>query len=66
MADAVSSRTQTDRKSALDRMKAIGAHVNTSESVILNLVGDSSHYQFKNIQQIIKQLSPDTELYCKL
>ena len=44
-------------------MKNIGSHINTTESVILSLVGDASHPQFKSIQQIIKQLSPDTGLY---
>ena len=36
--------------------------MNSTESVILSLVGDASHPQFKNIQAIIKQLSPDTGL----
>ena len=40
----------------------IGGFVNSTESVILSLVGDASHPQFKSVQQIIKQLSPDTGL----
>ena len=63
MADAVSSRTQDDRKMALERMRSIGAHINTTESLILSLVGDASHPQFKPIQQIIKELSPTTNLF---
>ena len=43
-------------------MRTIGAHINTTESVILSLVGDASHSNFKEIQRIIKNVSPDTEL----
>ena len=63
IADAVSSRTQDDRKMALERMRGIGAHINTTESLILSLVGDSRHPQFKPIQQIIRELSPSTDLF---
>ena len=62
VADAVSSRTQTDRQFAFERMRTIGAHLNTTESVILSLVGDGSHPDFKEIQRLIKDLSPDTGL----
>ena len=62
MADAVSSRTQTDRKLALERMKSIGAFINSTESVILSLVGDAAHPKFKSVQQIIKETNADTEL----
>ena len=47
VADAVSSRTQTDRQLALERMGRIGAFVNTTESVALSLVGDAAHPKFK-------------------
>ena len=47
MADAVSSRMQTDRQLALERMGRIGAFVNTTESVALSLVGDAAHPKFK-------------------
>ena len=50
VADAVSSRTQTDRHLALERMRTIGAHITTTESTILSLVGDASHQNFKEIQ----------------
>ena len=62
VADAVSSRTQTDRHLALERMRTIGAHINTTESIILSLVGDASHPNFKEIQRIIKNVSSDTGL----
>ena len=47
VADAVSSRTQTDRQLALEQMGRIGAFVNTTESVALSLVGDAAHPKFK-------------------
>ena len=62
MADAVSSRSQTDRKLAIQRMSKIGAHITTTESIILALVGDASHKQFKPVQQLIKEASGDTGL----
>lgn len=62
VADGVSSRTQIDRKFALDRMKRAGAFVTTSESVILGLVGDSAHPKFKEVQKLILQSAPDTGL----
>lgn len=62
VADAVSSRTQTDRQFALERMRNIGAHINTTESVVLSLVGDASHPKFKEVQRIIKEINADTEL----
>ena len=43
-------------------MRTIGAHINTTESIILSLVGDGSHPNFKEIQRIIKNVSPDTGL----
>ena len=58
----MSSRTQTDRHFALERMKQIGAHVNTTESAILSLVGDAKHPDFKQVQKIIRELNDDTNL----
>ncbi|TRY73288.1 hypothetical protein TCAL_00897 [Tigriopus californicus] len=62
VADACSSRTQTDRQLALERMKQIGAFINSTESVILSLAGDAAHPQFKQIQTLIKTLNPSTDL----
>ena len=60
--DAVSSRTECDRKMAFERMRHIGAHLSTTESVILAMVGDAAHPQFKPVQKIIKDLVPSTNL----
>ena len=62
VADAVSSRSQTDRHLALRRMEQIGAFVNTTESVVLSLVGDAKHPKFKEIQALIRTLPNDTNL----
>ena len=39
-----------------------GAHINTTESVILSLAGDAAHPDCKEIQKIIKEINPDTGL----
>lgn len=62
VADGCSSRTMVDRMFAFDRMKASGAWLTTSESVILGLVGDSAHPKFKECQKIIMTSAPDSGL----
>lgn len=60
--DACSSRSQIDRLVALGRMRQSGAFLSTSESLILQLVRDAAHPQFKEIQKIIKEPAPDSGL----
>ncbi|KAI2811601.1 Isochorismatase domain-containing protein 2, mitochondrial [Blomia tropicalis] len=60
--DGCSSRTMVDRMFAFQRMKAAGAWLTTSESVILGLVGDAAHPKFKECQNLIKQSAPDSGL----
>ncbi|XP_031241041.1 isochorismatase domain-containing protein 2A isoform X1 [Mastomys coucha] len=60
--DACSSRSQVDRLVALTRMRQSGAFLSTSESLILQLVRDAAHPQFKEIQRIIKEPVPDSGL----
>ena len=55
LVDCCSSRNQVDRIYAFDRAKQMGAFLNTAESVILSLTGDSRVAQFKNIQKIIHE-----------
>jgi len=62
MVDCCSSRTRLDRLMAFDRIREMGAFLNTVESVILNLVGDSRHPQFKNLQKIIHEPGADAGL----
>ncbi|RWS08472.1 mitochondrial associated endoribonuclease MAR1-isochorismatase superfamily-like protein [Dinothrombium tinctorium] len=60
--DACSSRTMVDRMFSFDRMKAAGAWLTTSESVILGLLGGSSHPKFKECQKLILSPAPDSGL----
>ncbi|XP_030604815.1 isochorismatase domain-containing protein 2 [Archocentrus centrarchus] len=62
VADAVSSRSQTDRLFALSRLKQSGAYLTTTEGVLLQLVQDAKHPNFKEIQKLLTQPSPDTGL----
>ncbi len=63
VADACSSRTQTDRHLALSTMRhQLGAYLTTAESVALGLVADAGHPKFKKVQEVIKPLVGDTML----
>ncbi|XP_063798746.1 isochorismatase domain-containing protein 2 isoform X2 [Pseudophryne corroboree] len=62
VADACSSRSQVDRLVALSRMKQSGAFLTTSEGVILQLLQDSTHPKFKEVQKIIMESAPDSGL----
>ncbi|TRZ01208.1 hypothetical protein DNTS_028709 [Danionella cerebrum] len=62
VADAVSSRSQTDRLFALSRLKQSGAFLTTTEAVLLQLVQDAKHPSFKEIQKLLAHPSPDTGL----
>ncbi|XP_061633339.1 isochorismatase domain-containing protein 2 isoform X2 [Phyllopteryx taeniolatus] len=62
VSDAVSSRSQTDRLFALSRLKQSGAFLTTTEAVLLQLVQGAKHPNFKEIQQLMMQPSPDTGL----
>ncbi|XP_029308480.1 isochorismatase domain-containing protein 2 [Cottoperca gobio] len=62
VADAVSSRSQTDRLFALSRLKQSGAFLTTTEAVLLQLVQDARHPNFKEIQKLLAHPSPDTGL----
>ncbi|CAN8004348.1 unnamed protein product [Ixodes hexagonus] len=60
--DACSSRTMVDRFFGFERMKASGAWLTTSESVILGLLGGSAHPKFKELQKLIMEPAPDSGL----
>ncbi|GAB6029260.1 Isochorismatase domain-containing protein 2, mitochondrial [Chamberlinius hualienensis] len=60
--DACSSRSLVDRKYAFKLMRDCGAYLTTSESVILSLLRDASHPKFKEVQQLIQNSAPDSEL----
>lgn len=60
--DCCSSRVAKDRIFAMDRFRQMGAYLNTTESVLLSLVKDKNHPQFKAVQALIKEVGPDTGL----
>ena len=62
VADAVSSRSLVDRAFGIERMKKSGAFVTTCESVLFELLSDSKHPSFKQVQGLIKDPCPDTGL----
>uniref|UniRef100_A0A2L2XX31 Isochorismatase domain-containing protein 2, mitochondrial n=1 Tax=Parasteatoda tepidariorum TaxID=114398 RepID=A0A2L2XX31_PARTP len=62
VADGCSSRSMVDRMYSFQRMKSMGAWLTTSESVILGLVGDYTHPNFKEVQKLIRELPPDSGL----
>ncbi|XP_052381056.1 isochorismatase domain-containing protein 1 [Oncorhynchus keta] len=66
VADSTSSRSMMDRMFALERMARTGIIVTTSESVLLQLVGDKEHPKFKEIQNIIKASAPESGLLSKV
>ncbi|MFA4928335.1 MAG: isochorismatase family protein [Patulibacter sp.] len=52
--DAVGSRTAEDRAAGLGRVSAAGAVLGTTESMLLELLGDARSPQFKTIQELIR------------
>lgn len=53
-ADAVSSRKEIDYRIALDRMKAHGAEITTSESILFELLNVCGTDVFKKVSKIVK------------
>ncbi|KAL3985629.1 Isochorismatase family protein [Acanthocheilonema viteae] len=62
VADAVSSRSQTDRMFGLRQMEVAGAVLTTSECAILSLLKGADHPKFREVQKTIIELAPDTGL----
>ncbi|XP_075797899.1 isochorismatase domain-containing protein 2 [Microtus pennsylvanicus] len=60
--DACSSQSEMNRLVSLDRMRQSGVFLSTSEALILQLVKDSTHPRFKEIQKIVKEPVPDIGL----
>merc|ERR1719419_1265108 len=60
--DCVSSRSMTDRKFGLERLRQVGAFLTTSEAVILGLAPDASHRNFKGLQKLVMTSAMDTGL----
>lgn len=61
-ADCAVSRSQDDRICALQRLRAIGCHITTSESVIFKLMKDKNCPQFNDVRRLVTHPSEDTGL----
>ena len=53
-ADAVSSRKEMDYQTALERMRANGAEITTTESILFELLNVCGTPQFKEVSKIVK------------
>uniref|UniRef100_A0A023EJA9 Isochorismatase domain-containing protein 1 n=1 Tax=Aedes albopictus TaxID=7160 RepID=A0A023EJA9_AEDAL len=62
VADCSLSRTQEDRKLALERLKQYGCFVSTSENVIFKLMRDKQNPVFDSVKGLVREPSVDTEL----
>ncbi|XP_065884576.1 isochorismatase domain-containing protein 2-like [Dysidea avara] len=60
--DACSTRTQVCRKFAIKRLKAAGAFITTSESMLYELMKDTEHPKFKEVDKLLMTDAPDSGL----
>lgn len=61
-ADCAMSRSQDDRMCALQRLREIGCHVTTSESIIFKLMKDKNHAKFNDVRKLVTHPTEDTGL----
>ena len=54
VADAVGSRHPHDRLAAVERARAIGADIVTTEMVVFEWLGTSQHPKFKRLASLIR------------
>jgi len=54
LTDCVSSRTEENRRTGLDKMFRSGALPSSTEMALFELMRDARHEQFKSIQKLIK------------
>ena len=54
VADAVGSRDPDDKAVALERARAAGAEIVTSEMVLFEWLGDSRHPRFREVHKLLK------------
>lgn len=61
-ADCLCSRLKQDRDLALERFRAAGCTVTTSESIIFDLMRDKNHPKFDIVRKFVNTPSEDMEL----
>ncbi len=52
--DAVSSRTAENKRAGIDKMRASGCVISTTEMAIFELLGDAARAEFKRILPLVK------------
>ncbi|XP_055848936.1 isochorismatase domain-containing protein 1-like [Episyrphus balteatus] len=62
VADCCCSRLNQDRDVALNLLRQMGCYVQTSESVIFNLIQDKTHPKFEAVKNAVNTSSADMEL----
>lgn len=54
IADAVSSRTESNRRIGLQMLREVGAKTFSTEAVLFNLLGTAQHPKFKEIAKLVR------------
>lgn len=62
VADCLCSRLNQDRDLAIERLRAAGCIVTTSESVIFDLMRDKNHPKFDTVRKLVNPISADMQL----
>jgi nicotinamidase-related amidase len=52
--DCVSSRRESDKRTAIERMRVLGATITSAESLLFELMETASHPMFKQISALVK------------
>lgn len=58
--DCAMSRSLEDRAVAMQRLREIGCHITTSESIIFKLMKDKNHPKFNDVRKLVTNVSEDT------
>ncbi len=54
VSDAVSSRTEANYRNGLDQMRQMGAVITNTETVLFDLLKESTHPKFKELSKLIR------------
>lgn len=53
VADAVSSRTESNKRIGLERMRSLGAGITSTEMILFELLGTAEGEKFRAIQRLV-------------
>lgn len=59
LTDGVSSRTVLDRQTALHRLSQVGVFLSTSESILFQLMGNTTYIKFREVSGLFKEQRPE-------